>query len=303
MNLFERVMIHSYCNVLKLYPRPFYQEYSEEMKSVFTESCHSMAQSSWALWKLGLREMVDLPFNLIREHWSQLTRGKMRTIIHSSGSFSPFIWRGVWGFGVAFGLVTLIFCVIDSMINSGRTLGQGITIWNFLIIHPIALGSGLGAAILTHPIGKRSAWRSVFVGFFGYMLSLLLWRFLISNPLQSLLPKGFYTLFSPTIMISIAGFVIGCGIGFIQRGLPGWGWYAFAGAFGFMVGWLLDRVIAAYILYLSPYGGWYIAQMVIGSPWYFLYWIVPMILFGMFIGVCLGLAMSRTTANLQTANI
>jgi hypothetical protein len=51
----------------------------------------------------------------------------------------------------------------------------------------------------------------------------------------------------------------------------------------------LDRFAAAAILQISPYGG-YIVRLVIGSPWYFVYMLIPGLLFGLSIGLALGAA-------------
>jgi len=210
----------------------------------------------------------------------------MQTHNNKINTTTRWVIRDAFGFGIAFFFIYLIYCILDSLINSGRTFAEDITIWKTLYIHPAALATGLGAALLGNLISKRHAFVFAIAGFFGYSLVSLAWHFFVAVPSTS--PQtDFNVLVAPIIQQGLTGIVIGIAIGVVQRGWKNAGWYAIAGAFGFIIGWFIDRIVAEIILIRSPYHG-YIARVVVGDPWYYLYWLVPAILFGGVIGLCLG---------------
>jgi hypothetical protein len=203
--------------------------------------------------------------------------------------------RGVFGFGIAFFTIYLIYCILDSLFNYGRTFAEDITIWKTLYIHPTAMATGIGAAWLGILINKRDAYVSAIAGFLGYSLVSLAWHFFVAAPSTTSPQWDFYVLIAPLIEKGLEGIVVGIAIGVVQRGWKNSGWYAIAGTTGFINGWYINRVVAEIILIRSPLHG-FISRVVVGSPLYFLYWLAPALLYGGVIGICLGAVTFLTRA-------
>jgi len=210
----------------------------------------------------------------------------MQTESNKINTITRWALRGSFSYGIAFFSIYLVYCILDSLINSGRTFAEDITIWKTLYIHPTALGTGLGAGLLGIFFSKRHAFVCAIAGFIGYSLVSLLWHFFVAVP-----PTSPHTnldvVVAPFIQQGLTGIVIGIAIGVVLRGWKNAAWYAIAGAFGFIIGWFFNRILAEIILIRSPYHG-HIARVVVGDPWYYLYWLVPAILYGCIFGLCLG---------------
>lgn len=302
MSDLARMSSKTYHGALRLYPRCFREEYGQEMATTFTQSCQEASQvSTWAVWKLCLHELHDLPANLFKEHLAELWRGMMALQTGQREPKLKSILQGAIAFGVSFTLIYLLYSLLDSILNFGRTFQEDITIWKTLYLNPTALACGIGAIILGFIINKRRAWISAILSSIGYTLVSLTLSFLLRPPLTAE-PGWFYFLVAPLIYAAIAGTVVGGSIGFSQRGWGKTGWYALAGAIGFSVGWFLDRLVAAAILQISPYGG-YIVRVVIGSPWYFGYLLVPVLLYGLSIGLAMGVVAAYSGEGKQIAPV
>ena len=294
MNGPAAVLIRAYRGALRLYPGPVQAEYGSEMASVFAQSCLDAAQSSiWALCVLGLRELRDLPINLVREHGSAWRRKRMAPHSGLPETVRQSIGRAVLIFGACFALVYLVYALLDTLLNGGHLLWQRDSLWNLLIIHPTAVASGLGVALLGRPSGWRRAWASALVVFLSYILFFRATRFIFSAPPTDIF--GYVVL--PTLFQTVTGLIVGSLTGWIQRGRRSAGSYALAGALGFNLGWLVDRVSATGVLFLSPLQG-YLSMLVVGSPWYFVYFFVPSLLYGLGVGLCLGVADSLKESKL-----
>jgi hypothetical protein len=62
----------AYRILLRLYPFRFQEEYGEEMLGIFRQLCRDGEKiSGWSVGKLVLREVWDLPRNLLREYLSE----------------------------------------------------------------------------------------------------------------------------------------------------------------------------------------------------------------------------------------
>ena len=288
MNRVIHAFIFAYRFAIRLYPAVVQSEYGEEMAAVFAESCHDTAGDSfWSSLKIGLIEVRDLPGNLIREHWLNFRRNKMRNYPGPARSFPQSVLRGLLGFGVSFLLFNLVYCFIDVLINSGKTMASFTNIWNLFILHPTALASGVGAIILGTGCNRLRLYSSAIVSFLGFILVRTWGGFLIALPPSSYNSVTIFVF--PFLFMTLVGILIGGGIGLFQRGWHMVGRYAIAGMAGFVLGWFIDRVLAAEILIHSPFYG-YIDQLVIGSPTYFVYMLVPTVFYGSSVGLCLGMA-------------
>ena len=71
-----RFITRLYTRFLRLYPDKFRSEFGEEMQSVFNEAANEAAPDKKTLEMVFLREILDLPVNLIREHWRELVQRK-----------------------------------------------------------------------------------------------------------------------------------------------------------------------------------------------------------------------------------
>ena len=71
-----RFITRFYASLLRLYPGKFRSEFGEEMQSVFNEAASEAASNKKMLVMVFLREILDLPVNLIREHWRELVHRK-----------------------------------------------------------------------------------------------------------------------------------------------------------------------------------------------------------------------------------
>jgi len=74
MRMVDR-MIHWHRWLLRLYPRSFQDAFGDELQSVFTQALREAAgcqvgASSRSIWRCFLRELFDLPLNLLREYAS-----------------------------------------------------------------------------------------------------------------------------------------------------------------------------------------------------------------------------------------
>jgi hypothetical protein len=294
-----RLIARAYQGAVAFYPRRFRADYGEEMVGVFSQACQDAAGiSTWAACRLGLRELAELPANLLRAYWSELwreTSALWRSIMEGpSGivSFRKSTLRGMLIFGLSFMLITLVYSLIDTLLNHGHNLQEGISVFRYLYIQPTALASGLGAAILGFAIGRKKAWLSALASFLGYNLFSVAWHFAIDLPFRAH-PTGFYYLVVPFILQAIAGILVGGGIGYFQRGREYAARYAWYGALGFMAGWFIDRILASLLLtqFTLPYfTAEKFSHMVIGSPWYFIYILAPTLAYGVIVGLALGMA-------------
>ncbi len=69
MNRTLRFYIWLYTKLLRLYPRAFYAAYADEMTGILRLKLHdSMQRGNNTFYLSLLREMLDLPANIIREH-------------------------------------------------------------------------------------------------------------------------------------------------------------------------------------------------------------------------------------------
>lgn len=118
-----RLALSFFGSLLRLYPADFYQEFGEEMHQVFCDrlvAASAAARLAW-LWIL-LRELVDLPASLLREHRRSgfQREGKMETGIHKkqAGTSPEPGWgkpAATWGEAFLAGLPFLLVLLFTSL--------------------------------------------------------------------------------------------------------------------------------------------------------------------------------------------
>ena len=125
--------------------------------------------------QLALHEVWDLPGNLIREYAAEMGRNAMNSQSKPGELFTQSILRGIFSFGIGFGLIFFVYCLIDSLLNAGNTILQGNSIWNKLGNYPTGLAFGLGAALMGLRYGKRKVWLSALAASIAFILFYRIW--------------------------------------------------------------------------------------------------------------------------------
>lgn len=147
---------------------------------------------------------------------------------------------------------------------------------------------GLGALVVGFKADRRRALFSALAVFLACLLFFRLWIWFF--PLDQLIainPKAvpFFLSLHEAIVGLITGAIIGC----VQEGWKKTVWFALAGALGFPIGFLIMDITGKSILALSPFG-LNLPRLIVGSPWFYLYFIAPALIQGLALGVCIGLA-------------
>ena len=89
MNFFARFVIDWYSRLLNLYPRRFRDEFAEEMLVVFRDALDDADKNdNYSLALICIRELVRLPFSVLREFWYE-SQGKEMIMIPENASSSP----------------------------------------------------------------------------------------------------------------------------------------------------------------------------------------------------------------------
>ena len=72
MNSLDEWLCRFYTKLLNLYPSGFRSTFAEEMEAVFGEAlAEAFKRGALAIIRVCLRELVDLPGNVLREHWRE----------------------------------------------------------------------------------------------------------------------------------------------------------------------------------------------------------------------------------------
>ncbi len=109
-----RVCVWIFSQLLYLFPRKFQQEFGDELRGNFTASLEEAPQiSRWEFLAVCLRELRDLPINLLRTHFD---RRRMNTIFHSP-TFH-FGWKGALAFGISFGAAKITWAVVNNVVSA-----------------------------------------------------------------------------------------------------------------------------------------------------------------------------------------
>lgn len=92
MSGFARLVLRIYRVLLSFYPPTFRNEFGEEMTAVFAQAMMEAAERGrWTMPAVYLREIREMPLNLVREHWHSLTKKElpMATIKKPEWFFYP----------------------------------------------------------------------------------------------------------------------------------------------------------------------------------------------------------------------
>jgi len=199
--------------LLHLYPVIFRQEYGEELQSHFDsllEEARSI--SGWEFLSVCLRELRDLPINLLRTH---LEKKRMYRILRAPSL--RFGWKGAIAFGLSFVAVN----VLDSLINDGLLRFEFNHVQSFLLdpqaqqrwifattflswIVASVAGGLLFAALFT---GRFRFWRIAGLGTIGYLVPNLVLTGLMYSALVN--TKGFNYQWFSWGMEALAGLFLG----------------------------------------------------------------------------------------------
>jgi hypothetical protein len=214
---------------------------------------------------------------------------------HFSDSVLKSLFQSCFSFSTAFVIVYSIYCLLDTVINSGLSIWQGNSLWSHSIIDPTVASLGLGAFFLGIQTDRHKA---ASLGIFVFLSSLFVFRLWIW-----ILPLDKLQQFDPIIIPfffplheALVGLVIGAIIGWIQGGWIKSGWYALAGAIGMTTGFLIMDIAGKNILSHSPFA-MDIFRLVVGSIWYYLYIIFPVMIQGITLGLFIGLAEIEKVVN------
>ncbi len=99
-----RTWVALYRRLIHLYPAAFQAEFGEEMLDVFAEK---LAEAERRVFMVALRELADLPFNLLQEHLHNSEFNHMLERILTHQKYSRQRQAAALGFALAFGLLEL----------------------------------------------------------------------------------------------------------------------------------------------------------------------------------------------------
>lgn len=78
MKIPTHLIVGTYSRMLDLYPRRFRNEFADEMKVVFSDSLDEAIKNGWAaLITVCIKELIELPFSILREFWHEFGRKEM----------------------------------------------------------------------------------------------------------------------------------------------------------------------------------------------------------------------------------
>ena len=121
MSGFARLVLTIYRALLSFYPATFRNEFGEEMRGVFARSVmEATERSGWAVTAVYVRELRQMPVNLVREHWHSLTKKEltMAMIKKPEWSFYPtWIILTLLGVPLAFFLNLIMMKIITNIVG------------------------------------------------------------------------------------------------------------------------------------------------------------------------------------------
>jgi hypothetical protein len=169
---FSRAAEKLFAAFLRLYPAGFRGEFEREMLEVFSESIRRAERGGFpAALAVCLREIVDLPINLISEYWEEYP---MRNLQLSQPILRP-VWWGALGFGLSAALINAVNSAVYMLEpDSAGALAGYWNFWGELIGH-LAAG-GLGGVLFALICRQPAKARFYFIGAsLGFLIGHLLW--------------------------------------------------------------------------------------------------------------------------------
>lgn len=94
MNNLTQLLVSVYSRMLNLYPGRFRDEFAEEMQVVFSDSVDEAIKNGWAaLITVCIKELIGLPFSILREFWHELIRKE--TVMVTNEKMEPAYTRSI----------------------------------------------------------------------------------------------------------------------------------------------------------------------------------------------------------------
>jgi len=272
-----------YAALVHLYPYKFQIEFADEMQADFAAVvCDAAKNGTVAVVAAFLRELRDLPINLLREHWHIHKETFMRNVQFSNNPVRS-AWWGAVGFGAAFAVAKMVSFTWHS---------GGIIVY--------ALAGALGGALF----GLASESRKQ-VGLFSLIGAL---AFGVGYPVVALSEYNFAGSVSPKnpaivlIVIMepiIIGALVGILIGAVQKDWKQSARLALASAAGFglgrVAGFALSVIVWGIVQAIDSYRPGFNGQL---SSWVVsvgsvMLWVVASIVSGIVGGATLGMTVKR----------
>ena len=187
-----------YCQLLRLYPLSFRDEFAEEMLIDFSDMAkEASGKGRYSLIIICLRELVDFPINLLRIH---LKNGQVSKMFSSQPVKHGL--RGALGFGIAFaGLTVAAWGFRGWLFSTFERVSQRLPLWyykafldydgsllffNVLEFISAALASLVLGALLALLLGKRSQFSNYFLaGTLGWIIPGAIFKILLCEPFNS----------------------------------------------------------------------------------------------------------------------
>jgi hypothetical protein len=274
---------------LGLYPSRFRAEFGGEIREVFSESLRQAERRGLlSVLAVGLREISDLPINVISEYWEEY---HMRNLQLSQPFVRP-LWWGAVGFGLSAALADLINAVI-ALQPSGLTgpfapdalFGIGMGLYALLG----GLGGLLFALVCRQSAESKRCFMAGSLGFLiGHLLSipvmvasgvlLFLWNPSNNAALLMTIVTRWIDLF---LMVSLTGLFVGWLNKDLRRALT----LAGFAALGTVSGGLLGLGFCGLLARIGPSA---VGQSVITAGWIFAVNSVAGIIGGALLGGAIG---------------
>jgi hypothetical protein len=227
---------------LRLFPRPFRDEFYEEMTSIFSQAVAEAARVSWGdLLVIVLRELSDYPFSLVREHWhnfSHLEPNLMTTIKKPEWFFYPaWILLTVLcvplAFILYFAIIRIVMIFVGDFIYVGgvRHITEDF-LFGYIFIPLTGLLAGLPQyGLLRHYLPRMGWWVLATAG--GWLLGLLLNLGWLKTVDYIWAGEMIYSSWAIDIAFVLLGFSIGVAQWLLlQQRLPRVGWWIVANVIG-----------------------------------------------------------------------
>ena len=247
MNRSTALIIRCYGLLIRLFPRRFRDEFGEEMTAVFTQvMMEAVERGRWAVTTVYLRELRDLPLNLVREHWHSLTKKElpMTTIYKKPGWFFYPGWVALTTLALPVAWA-ITFIILDQVVQvvGGRVMindRSRITedwLAGYIFVPTLGLTIGLSQYLLLRRYLPRIG-RWVGATTLGWLLASVIGY--VSTFLPGRLLGANVNWFVLLMIALIGGFVSFMQWLVLRRRVPRAGWWIPAT----MAGWMAARLIA-----------------------------------------------------------
>lgn len=144
-----RLAVGLYGGLLRLYPRKFQQEFREEMLGVFANAVTAARRTgALALLQLLFFELLDLPFNLAIEHFSQWR--KVWSMKDTRHGIRPFRSAAMGALGLAVGLLLVTWGnqYLDLLVLKAWPAAEAGSLHTLRALIPSAVTGALVGALL-----------------------------------------------------------------------------------------------------------------------------------------------------------